>query len=303
MEAAIDLKHVLGAGARLVLAGLAYLICFAVAYGLLMPAVPPDPTAAGSPIPPALAPLVVTALNTAVMAWLILRSRLRGWVLAATMIAVLFGVQSFLPQVESWIFQAYSGYAAHLPAAMIPRIVIAGLIHACLWVPLAVRILGRWRAAAASRPRPPMPAERWGWKLPVAAAVYVLVYFLFGYYVAWRSPAIRAYYQGTDPGSFWLQFRSVLRETPWLPLAQALRGVVWTVLGVMVLRSMDGSLTEKALAVGSLFAVVMNAGLLLPNPYMPYDVRMIHLLETASSNFLFGVFAACLFGRGEPIVV
>jgi hypothetical protein len=281
-------------GARLVLAGLACLIAFVLAYALLMSAVPPDPTAAASPIPPALAPVVVAALHTAVMGWLILRSRLTGWTLALTMIAVFFGVQSFQPQVESWIFQAYSGYAAHLPAAMIPRILIAGLLHALLWIPLAVRILGRWPASPDSRPQPPLVATLRSWKLPVAAVAYVLVYFLFGYYVAWRSPAVTAYYGGTDPGSFWVQMRSVLRETPWLPLAQVLRGALWTLLGVVVLRSMRGSVTEKALAVGTLFAGVMCAGLLLPNPYMPYAVRMVHLVETASSNFLFGVLVALL---------
>jgi len=254
-------------------------------------------------MPPALAPLVVAALDTAVMAWLILRSRLRGWALTATMIAVLFGVQSFMPQVESWVFQAYSGMAQHLPAEMIPRILMAGLLHACLWTPLAVRILGRWRTEPASDtaagPRPAASAPLWSAKLPLAAAAYVLVYFVFGYYVAWRSPAVRAYYQGTD-GPFWMQMRSVLRDTPWLPAFQLLRGAAWTALGVMVLRSMGGSLTERALAVGILFAVVMSAGLLMPNPYMPYDVRMAHLLETGSSDFLFGMFVAWLFGRARP---
>lgn len=282
-------------GARLALAGLADLIAFVVAYGLFMSAVPPDPTAASSPIPPALAPLVVAALQTAVMGWLILRSRLTGWTLALTMIAVFYGVQSFQPQVESWIFQAYAGYAAHLPAAMIPRILIAGLLHAVLWIPLAVRILGRWRAGADPRPRSSLVASPWSWRLPLAAVAYVVVYFVFGHYVAWRSPAVRAYYQGTDPGSFWLQMRFVLRDTPWLPLVQVLRGALWTLLGVVVVRSMRGSVTEKAVAVGVLFSVVMGAGLLLPNPYMPYEVRMVHLVETASSNFLFGVLVALLF--------
>jgi len=32
----------------------------------------------------------------------------------------------------------------------------------------------------------------------------------------------------------------------------------------------------------------MNSQLLLPNPFMPREVRMVHLVETASSNFLFG---------------
>jgi hypothetical protein len=282
-------------GARLVLAGLACLIAFVVSYGLVMSAVPPDPTAASSPIPPALAPLVVAALQTAVMGWLILRSRLRGWTLALTMIAVFYGVQSFQPQVESWIFQAYAGYAAHLPVAMIPRILIAGLLHAVLWIPLAVRVLGRWSGSTEARPRPSLVAALWSWRLPLAAVAYVVVYFVFGHYVAWRSPAVRAYYQGTDPGSFWLQMRFVLRDTPWLPLVQVLRGALWTLLGVVVVRSMRGSVTEKALAVGLLFSVVMGAGLLLPNPYMPYEVRMVHLAETASSNFLFGVLVALLF--------
>jgi hypothetical protein len=286
-------------GARLVLAGLAYLIAFVVAYGLLMSAVPPDPTAAASPVPAALAPLLVAALHTAVMGWLILRARLTGWTLALTMIGVFYGVQSFQPQVESWIFQAYSGYAAHLPAAMIPRILIAGLLHALLWLPVAVLILGRWQGIPDPRPQPPLVAGLRSWKLLLAAVAYVIVYFLFGHYVAWRSPAVRAYYEGTDPGSFWLQMRSVLRNTPWLPLAQVLRGALWTLLGVVVLRSMRGSITEKALAVGSLFAVVMGAGLLLPNPYMPYEVRMVHLAETASSNFLFGIFVALLLRDPE----
>ncbi len=34
----------------------------------------------------------------------------------------------------------------------------------------------------------------------------------------------------------------------------------------------------------------MNAGLLAPNPLMPETVRMTHLAETASSNFIFGWF-------------
>jgi hypothetical protein len=286
---------------RLVLAGLAYLITLGLAYGLLIPAVPADPTASESFVSPVVAPFVMTAVHTAVTGWLILRARRRGWGLVAVMIAVFFAVQTLMPQVESWLFQATSGMAAHLPSEMIPRIVLAGLLHACLWIPLAVWILGRGGRAGAddSGPRSSLTASLKGWKLPVAAVAYVLVYFLFGYYVAWRSPAVRAYYGGTDPGTFWVQFLGVLRDTPWLPLAQLVRGAVWTWIGVAVLRSMRGVLLEKALAVGALFGFVMTAGLLLPNPYMPYAVRMAHLVETASSNFLFGVFVAGLFGQGE----
>lgn len=288
---------------RLSLAGLAYLVTLGFSYGLLIPAVPPDPTASQSFLSPAVAPFVMTALHTAVMGWLILRSRRRGWGLAAVMTAIFFGVNTVMPQVESWLFQVSSGMASHLPAEMIPRIVLAGLLHACVWIPLAVWILGRGKSGVAAEPgpRPSLAGSLMGWKLPVAAIAYVFVYFLFGYYIAWRSPAVRAYYGGTDPGTFWEQLRGVLRDSLWLPLAQVVRGALWTVIGVTVLRSMRGGVLEKALAIGALFGIVMTAGLLLPNPYMPYEVRMVHLVETASSNFLFGVFVGWLFTESERV--
>jgi hypothetical protein len=40
--------------------------------------------------------------------------------------------------------------------------------------------------------------------------------------------------------------------------------------------------------VALLFGVVMTSQLLLPNPLMPPAVRMAHLVETSTSNFLFG---------------
>jgi hypothetical protein len=290
---------VLGLAVRLALTAVAYLVTFGVAYGLLIPAAPADPTASESFLSPAAAPLVMAALHTAVMGWLIRRSRRAGWRLGGLMIAVFFGVQALMPQVESWIFQASSGMAAHLPAEMIPRILLAGLLHACLWIPLAVRVLGRWRSddVPDAGPRASLAATLKGWRLPAASLVYVFLYFLFGYYIAWRSPAVRAYYGGADPGTFWVQMGGVLRDTPWLVAAQVVRGAVWTLIGVTVLRSMRGHGLERALAIGALFGIVMPAGLLLANPYMPYAVRMAHLVETSSSNFLFGVFVGAVFSE------
>lgn len=293
----MSVARYLWTGLRLVAAAVAYLVGLTLSYGLVVPAPPPNPGV--EPIPAGLAVLLLSGLSTAVMGWLILRSRRAGWSLVATMIVVFYGVQTFMPQIDSLIFQAYPAFASHLPAAILPRLFLAGLLHACLWVPLAVVILGRWRPDARCAVPAPVaaPLRDWAWMLPVAAAAYVVVYFTFGYYVAWRSPAVRAYYQGTDPGTFWQQMRHVLRDTPWLPAVQAIRGLVWTGLALLVVRTIDGSTVEKALAVGTLFAVVMNAGLLLPNPYMPFEVRMAHLVETASSNFLFGALLGGMLER------
>ena len=78
--------------------------------------------------------------------------------------------------------------------------------------------------------------------------------------------------------------------------------MLWTALALLVMRITRGSRLEKALATGVLFAVVMTSGLLLPNPYMPFEVRMVHLVETAPSNFLFGAVLVWLLGRARPSI-
>jgi hypothetical protein len=64
---------------------------------------------------------------------------------------------------------------------------------------------------------------------------------------------------------------------------------MWVAIALPVIRMMKGQWQETALTLGLLFGVLMNTQLLLPNPYMPEAVRMMHLIETASSNFIFGV--------------
>jgi hypothetical protein len=64
--------------------------------------------------------------------------------------------------------------------------------------------------------------------------------------------------------------------------------MMWALLAAPVIRMTKGRWWEAGLATALLFAVVMNAQLLLPNPYMPEAVRVAHLVETATSNFIFG---------------
>jgi hypothetical protein len=156
---------------------------------------------------------------------------------------------------------------------------------------LAVLILGKRKADIANtepNPRLVMPTKEWAWKLTVIAIAYLILYFTFGYFIAWQNPAVREYYGGIDEGSFFANMATVLRNTLWLIPFQILRAILWVAIALPIIRMMKGRWQETALALGLLFAVLMNAQLLLPNPYMPEAVRMAHLIETASSNFIFG---------------
>jgi hypothetical protein len=231
--------------------------------------------------------LAVCLLETVVLTYLILRSRWTGWRLVATVFFIFYGVATFMGQIESAVF------LTRLPPGVLPRLFLMGALIAAPFSVLSVFILGKSKSVAVD-PQPGtrlvMPAGEWAWKLGVIAIVYVILYFTFGYFIAWRNPTVREYYGGIDEGGFVGQIGRVLTTTPWLVPFQIVRAMFWVALAVPVIRMLKGQRTETALAIGLLFAVVMNAQLLLPNPYMPEPVRMAHLVETASSNFVFGVF-------------
>lgn len=248
-----------------------------------------------------LAPLLaVCLLNTLVLTHVVVRSRWGGWRLVAAVFVVFYGIMTVMSQIESAVF------VTTLPPGMLPRIFLLGVLIAAPFSVLAVPILGKTRddaAAGEHNPRLMMPIGDWVWRVAAMVVAYLILYFTFGYFVAWQNPAIREYYGGIDRGSFLAHMSDLLATAFWLVPFQALRGLLWVAIALPVVRMMRGGWLETAVAVGLLFAVLMNAQLLLPNPYMPEAVRMTHLVETASSNFLFGFLVGWLLAQGGPAAV
>ena len=266
---------------RLLAVTILYFSSFAVVSGALLANVSPQPAPeeAGAAL---LALFVISLINAAVWTYVILRSGWTGWKLVLAIFFVFYGVTTLMPQIETAFF------ITSLPPGMLPRLFIAGAIIAAVFSPLSVLILGKARSRGMSgHTWPSMSALVWVVKLSLIVVIYLVIYFTFGYFIAWKSAAVRAYYGGHDPGSFFAQIASVLREQPSLVLLQVVRALLWTAIAVPVIRMMKGKWWEAGLAVALLFAVT-SLQLLLPNPLMPYDVRMAHLLETSTSNFLFG---------------
>jgi hypothetical protein len=268
---------------RLLALTVLYFVCFAAVSAALLPAASEQPAQvqAGAAL---VALLAVSLLNTLVLGYVILRSRWAGWKLVLAIFFVFYGVMTVMPQIETAFF------LTRLPPGMLPRLFLSGAIIAALFSSLAVLILGKRRSnptGSNRHPRLDMPVGEWVGKLLLIVIAYLVIYFTFGYFIAWKSAAVRAYYGGDDPGSFLAQMRSVVRDTPLLLPLQVVRAILWTAIAAPVIRMMKGQWWEAGLAVALLFAVT-GSQLLLPNPLMPQEVRMVHLLETATSNFLFG---------------
>ena len=257
-----------------------YFILFTITSATLLPRLQQTP-ADNEPLSALSALLIMSVVNTAVLTYITLRSRWAGLKLMVTLALVFFGVATFMPQIESAVF------VRTLPPGFLSRLFLAGFLFSCLYTPLLVLLLDKKRQTEVSGPAVTMSSTEWMIRLAIAAIVYVILYFTFGYFVAWQSATVRAYYGGGNLNGFLTQLSETWRATPWLFPFQFLRGLLWTLLALPIIRMMRGQTFEKGLVVGLLFAGVILQ-LLIPNPLMPYEVRMRHLVETASSNFLFG---------------
>jgi len=225
---------------------------------------------------------IVCLVDTLVLALVILRSNWSGWKLMLATSVSYYGVQTVMAQIET----AYFGPSLNIPMSMLPGLFLQSLPIVLFFIPLAVLILGKGRGKDTdpdAAQRLSMPVVQWAWKLAVIAVVYVVLYFLFGYFVAWSNPNLSAMYgNGANKQVF---------DLGRLLTLQLGRGILWTLFTLPLIRMTRGSAWQIALIAGLLLALPMNISHVIPNPIMPDpSVRLSHFIETASSNFIFGMF-------------
>lgn len=255
----------------------------------------PTPSEAGSMMG---ALLISSLLQAIILSIIILRSREAGWKLTGAVFLAFYGSMAVIPQVESVVY-----LQSQLPPGMVPKILVMGAIVAALFSLSGVFILGkmrRGRAVETAKGRSAISISEWGWKLMLIVIAYLILYYTFGYYVAWKNPAVQTYYGGSDPGSFLAQLSDIWVSTPWMFPFQALRALLWVLLVLPIIRMLKGKPWEIGLLM-ALFFAVWSTQLWMPNPYMPAEVARIHFVETVSSNFIFGGLVGWLLSRRYPI--
>jgi len=238
--------------------------------------------------------LLMSFLITLALTYVILRSRWTGWKLVAAVFVTMYGLMTIMQQIESLFF-----LPGDVPSATIHRFFVMGAIVSGLFSTLSCLILGKMGRGTKSdvaHPRLVMPWSEWLWKLGGIVVAYMILYFTFGYFLAWRNPVLQAYYGGYDPGSFFAHMAGLLGRTPFIIPFQAARALLWTLFALPLIRMCRGGSWELRFGVGCVFAV-WSSQLLLPNPFMPEAVARIHLVETASSNFIFGWIVGWLLDR------
>jgi len=282
---------------RFILLYVLFLVFFVMG-AMAVAGVIPDAASSEPGLVPAAAGLLIIALvNLVVVAALILTSRWGGWKLAVSLALAYYGAVTFLPQIETWYFLS----SLTVGPELLPRLFLMGMPTAFLFVPLAVWILGKRRAIAETSPNPAlvMPMQQWLWKLTALAMAYLVLYWTAGYFIAWQNPQLRAFYgQPGEALPFFRQTANALRHDPMLFALQILRALLWVLCALPLIRGSRVDPWWTALLVGLLFSAPQNVAQILANPLMPVaSVRLSHMIETASSTFLFGTLVVWLLHR------
>jgi hypothetical protein len=232
-----------------------------------------------------------------VVSYMILRSGWYGWRLVGAMFVGIYGSATVGSQIDSLFFLSNK-----LPSGLIGAIFLQGAIAAVLFSPLAVLLLGKWRAPSQI-PESPSPLRTGmvsvAWRLALLVVAFVFLYLFFGYYVAWQNPALREYYGGSAYPGFLASLKGNSVNRPWIYPLQVFRALVYAACLYPLIRMFRGTRRETALAV-ALFLSAWTTPLLLPNPMMPSSVARSHFWETLGFSLVFGSLAGWLLcGRNQ----
>ena len=256
--------------------------------------IPQNPAEPG-PVPLLTGLLIACATSVLVIMLMISSSRWHGWKLMISMSVAFYLVMTLVTQLESWYFL----YGITIGSQLMLGLFLQGLPLSFVFVPIAVLLMGRFRRTehqADDSKIVSRPLSEWLWKLGLIYVAYLVLYFTAGYFIAWQNPELRAFYG--SPGEalpFFQHMRNVFLTDPWLTPYQFLRTLIWVAGAYLIIRGSRLPLWQTALIAGLVLSVPQNIAHILPNPLIPLNsVRMSHLLETASSTFIFGLIVTWL---------
>ena len=224
------------------------------------------------------------------------RANIYGRKLYLSLVGVMFFVNSFMTQIETLLF---GGAFPSLARSDWLKLMLAALVSIAAAALLIVVFFQNKNAAPVKWN---IGVKNLIIKLGIIGIIYVCLYFLFGYFVAWQFKELRYFYTNSE-------VNNITQSYAWTPAGsqlvlafiQILRGVLFGVF-ILPLRKM---ISAKSAFVISVCLVFLSTGmqLIIPNPLFPDIVRYAHLIEMTGSMLLFGLFTGViLWGKGPKTV-
>ena len=293
MRNPVNLKSLLGIMLQLLGAMLAFVVSLVISNALLplAPAISEAGKSAFGFLPSSAAFLFNALTNALVLVWAARRSSFRGLPMVGQLLALSFGVQVFMTQIETASF--LSAFPLLRDNFQLYNLVLRGFVTSLLFSLLMALICGGF----SKRPRPQAAftvtadrAVKQGAWLPL---VYVVLYLLFGYFVAWQIQDLRLFYGGPAAlNGFFEQWGATAMAKPEFPVFQYFRGVLWLLFLVPLFKGFSGKRVELTVLSALALALLPTAQLAFANPLMPAAVSLGHFWEVALSTGIYGALCA-----------
>jgi hypothetical protein len=206
-----------------------------------------------------------------------------GIKLFVKILCIMFFIQYFMTQIETLFFRGAFEVLTKTDAILI---MLAGLLPLLGSVALLIKFFQNKNAVYEKNK---IVVKETIIKLGIIGVIYLCVYMIFGYFVAWQFEELRLFYSGsTEKLSFFGQMvNNIKTDTIIIPF-QILRGIMFG-MAIIPIRNMINKnriiFTINVCLIYLCTAVV----LIIPNVLFPDEVRIGHLIEMSSSMLLFGI--------------
>jgi len=205
-----------------------------------------------------------------------------GKILFLNLLLVFFFVQYFMTQIETLFF----GHAfIAISKIDIVLIMLAGLFPLLGATALLVKFFQKKNTVYE---KVKINIKNTLIKLGIIGVIYLCVYMLFGYFVAWQFEELRIFYSGSaEKLSFWGQLANNIKTNPIIIPFQILRGILFAAAIIPIRRMIN----KKSTFIISVCLIYLCTAvvLIIPNVLFPDAVRIAHLIEMTSSMLLFGI--------------
>lgn len=238
-----------------------------------------------------LAFLFNAVVNAVILIWAARRSSFKGISLVGQLFVLSFGAQVFMTQIETGYF--LSAFPLLHNNFQLYNLIWRGLITSAFFSLLVTWMVGGFSKSARPQSSFTVTADHAvknsAW-LPIA---YLILYLLFGYYVAWRVQELRLFYNGpAELNGFFEQWGLTAMTKPEFPVFQYFRGILWILCLVPLFKGFTGKRVELMVLSALAFALLPTAQLSFANPLMPAAVSLGHFWEVAISTGIFGALCA-----------
>ena len=232
------------------------------------------------------------AANALILIWAARRSSFKGLAMAGQLFVLSFGTQVFMTQIEtSYFISAFPLLQGNFQVFVI---VLRGCLTSLLFSLLVTLMVGGFSKNSRSQRTVftvtnDNAVKQGAW----LAAIYVALYMLFGYFVAWQVKEVRLFYGGpAELNGLLEQWSAALMQRPEILVFQYFRGVLWILCLVPLFLGFSGKRLELVILSGLALALLPTTQLAFANALMPASVSLGHFWEVSISTGIFGALCA-----------